>query len=583
MIKRRILISLIVGLVTIVGMSWYVNTYIYNFFAATARVAVAVEPSVSIVQPNTEFTLGVSAANQPIDAWDLYVTYDPTKVEYLNKYTQLPIGYFTNEIVSETVTVLGKKQVHIALVSTNTLRQKSVRLNLQFKSLTLVGDAGFTVESKSQVTGVDDLNNPIQFEKDPAIATGKITVAIPTIPVPTNTVGPTPATCIPTLISPSRNSVVTTNPTFEWSACPGTGVKYRLEVAGNATPSTVLFVGTRYSFTNPLPAWVAGRTYSWKVKACPNADCIGGTFSTESQFSVPIVISKAPTPRPYVCGNADCSNKMYTVSPPILTSNAQQICVAKGWGVCAVCNVGYGPVSIHGWKPDTGSWSSSCPGASLGGFNPTTMEVCCTMPTTVPSVIPTVQPTAIVTIPLTIAPSVKPKVPPTISNITWTPQVPVSGNSVEGLITGTDTDSTQVTVEVYVSGQNIPETLFAKGVVAVSSGKWSYKAIKTLPGFVGTFSVYAVAKDEVNIVKSKVYTVTVLAPTPKDTCPRRFQGDANCDNTVNLIDVVCLRGEIIGQTPKNCVSSDFNNDKKVTIGDAPIWRSTYIKENTVQK
>ncbi len=91
--------------------------------------------------------------------------------------------------------------------------------------------------------------------------------------------------CVPTLKTPANTTSITSNPTFEWSACPGSNVKYRIEVTGDSTPYTVNFVGITYTFTNPVPSWKAGQTYSWKVKVCPNPDCVGGTFSSVSKFT----------------------------------------------------------------------------------------------------------------------------------------------------------------------------------------------------------------------------------------------------------------------------------------------------------
>jgi len=111
---------------------------------------------------------------------------------------------------------------------------------------------------------------------------------------------------------------------------------------------------------------------------------------TIPQTTTPSPVTASPTTNPeftptptlnYACGNADCTNKMYPVSPIILTSSAEEICIAKNWGTCAVCHVGYGPVTIHGSYNGTGgAWADTCPGPPLSVFNPTatTMEVCCT-------------------------------------------------------------------------------------------------------------------------------------------------------------------------------------------------------------
>ncbi len=581
--NRRFLVSIIVGIITTAAIAWYVNTYIYNFFAATERITVGVKPSVTSIKSNSEFTVGVSAANQQIDAVDIYLSYDPKKVEYLNKYTQLPQEYFSSVVASEVVTVGDKKQIHLAMVSVSNVRQKSILINFQFKSLGVPGDAAFTLESKSQVTGVDGVSNPITFDKDPALPSGKITInttAPSTIPSVVVTIKPTTTPTVPssstsqwvlTLKAVCSDPKAVLSPTFKpsWylfnngtgpAARSSTGTAQPVIVNGPTDGTySIQLLGPNSLVPLTVPAGMtkgANNVVTW------SSATLKGSTQTIT-FTAPATACTTITPTlPYQCGNADCSNKMYKVSPPILTSNAQQICVAKGWGVCAVCNVGYGPVSIHGWKPDTGSWSSSCPGGTLGGFNPTNMEVCCTIPS--PTKVPT-------------------KVPPVISSLTWKPTTPVSGDPVEGTISGTDTDSTKVTIKIMVSGQNIPETLFATGEATVTAGKWSYKVTKNLPGFVGKFKVYAIVQDEANIVKSTIYEVSVLAPTPKDTCPLKLKGDANCDSKVNLLDAVCLRGELIGKKPLNCTSADFNNDKKVSISDAPIWRSTYIKENAIKK
>lgn len=98
-----------------------------------------------------------------------------------------------------------------------------------------------------------------------------------------------------------------------------------------------------------------------------------------SLFSTPrATVTPVPLPTlPYDCGNTTCTNKMYHITPLDLTHTAEQICVSKGWGHCAVCNVGYGPSTIHGWKPNTGSWSSTCSNRTMASFNPVNMEVCC--------------------------------------------------------------------------------------------------------------------------------------------------------------------------------------------------------------
>ncbi|MBP9758439.1 prepilin-type N-terminal cleavage/methylation domain-containing protein [Candidatus Dojkabacteria bacterium] len=125
-----------------------------------------------------------------------------------------------------------------------------------------------------------------------------------------------------------------------------------------------------------------------EVDALYNTNPTGGAAPT----SIPATPTPTPTPTPppptptptppvgtYQCGNVGCTNKMWNVVPTDLTHTAEQICVSNGWGHCAVCDVGYGPTTIHGWKPDTGMWSTTCGSTTMQSFNPTYMEVCCTL------------------------------------------------------------------------------------------------------------------------------------------------------------------------------------------------------------
>ena len=64
-----------------------------------------------------------------------------------------------------------------------------------------------------------------------------------------------------------------------------------------------------------------------------------------------------------------------------------------------------------------------------------------------------------------------------------------------------------------------------------------------------------------------------VTPTP-GPCPKRGEGDANCDGQINEVDYGIFKSTING-TPvcMNC-SADFNKDTKVDAIDYEIWRST---------
>ena len=147
--SRRFIISIVVGIAALVGMAWYVNTYIYKFMAAFPKVSVEVKPyalssgtatpvAITSIAPNQEFNVRVTIANQNIDGVDLYLTYDKSKVAYSKEYiqtyaagtgyTQFPDQYFADPIIEEVSTIGDKKQLRVVLMSVTTERKNLVHL-----------------------------------------------------------------------------------------------------------------------------------------------------------------------------------------------------------------------------------------------------------------------------------------------------------------------------------------------------------------------------------------------------------------------------------------------------------------------
>ena len=60
-------------------------------------------------------------------------------------------------------------------------------------------------------------------------------------------------------------------------------------------------------------------------------------------------------------------------------------------------------------------------------------------------------------------------------------------------------------------------------------------------------------------------------PTPGDECPRKSEGDANCDGQITLLDFDRWRQEYLGEL--NTTTADFNASSDVTLIDYEIWRS----------
>lgn len=67
---------------------------------------------------------------------------------------------------------------------------------------------------------------------------------------------------------------------------------------------------------------------------------------------------------------------------------------------------------------------------------------------------------------------------------------------------------------------------------------------------------------------------------PVPACPKKSQGDANCDNIVNLADLDIYRAEVNGEIKS--FRSDFNEDKKLNITDFVIWKYGYLAEGNTQ-
>lgn len=72
--------------------------------------------------------------------------------------------------------------------------------------------------------------------------------------------------------------------------------------------------------------------------------------------------------------------------------------------------------------------------------------------------------------------------------------------------------------------------------------------------------------------ESPVPTITV---GNQGNCPRKGEGDANCDNRVNLIDYEIVRTEFLREWSTQY--ADFNKDGNVSLIDAKIWVNTFIQ------
>lgn len=114
----------------------------------------------------------------------------------------------------------------------------------------------------------------------------------------------------------------------------------------------------------------------------------------------------------------------------------------------------------------------------------------------------------------------------------------------------------------------------------ISNGNFSY----TLPPYsITTFLVGGGGTTTSTPVQTPTATITTIPTTTSTTCPTttRRAGDANCDNSIDLLDFEIFRSEFIsfraGTLNINTAKADFNNDKSIDLLDFEVFRTEYIK------
>jgi len=83
------------------------------------------------------------------------------------------------------------------------------------------------------------------------------------------------------------------------------------------------------------------------------------------------------------------------------------------------------------------------------------------------------------------------------------------------------------------------------------------------------------------LISAETVSVCVAnTPTPilANTCPKRSQGDANCDGAINAVDYDIFKSKMSGIAYARAnYSADFNSDSAVSLLDYEIWRNTLYK------
>ncbi len=175
---KRILLGLI-GVAVIGAMFWYVNTYIYKFYATSPTINVQSGTQTS-VKVGENFRANLTFSNQnikAIDAINLILTFDKDKLSFQNEIIVLPDGnYFkpTTGVVSDAGT--NKSQLRLLLLANeNVTPQKSLSVNILFKALQ-AGTATIKVEPTTEIGGIDATNNAVTYEENLDAATKQITI-----------------------------------------------------------------------------------------------------------------------------------------------------------------------------------------------------------------------------------------------------------------------------------------------------------------------------------------------------------------------------------------------------------------------
>ncbi len=77
------------------------------------------------------------------------------------------------------------------------------------------------------------------------------------------------------------------------------------------------------------------------------------------------------------------------------------------------------------------------------------------------------------------------------------------------------------------------------------------------------------------LTNTPVPSLTPTGPNPTElpTCPKKPQGDANCDGIIDMGDFDIWKKEFIDRLAKD---ADFNSDGKVSLLDFEIWRKNYF-------
>lgn len=255
----------VVAVVGFVGIFWYVNTYIYDFFAGTTRLTKTLVPVTNTVAVGDEFkvNLQASANNTKVTGLELFITYDASRIAYWKEVTghetetgfeQLQANYFDDVIVEEVLPVdATKKKIHLLLTSKESSELGVASIALKFKAVAQ-GEAPYEakiwlnkesvfVGSEKTTDGSGDIGT--EFAVSDADIETKVTIsassgdttptATPTItptPDPDTTATPTPTTTITPTPNPDATDTPTPTPTLTGTLPKDIKLKMNIRLQG---------------------------------------------------------------------------------------------------------------------------------------------------------------------------------------------------------------------------------------------------------------------------------------------------------------------------------------------------------------
>src|SRR3989344_7394558 len=195
-IKIAVFVLLVIG--TFGFMFWYVNQYLFKFFAGTNSVSVTMSTVNETQKVGEEFQLSLHFSGQQMKGAELYLIYDPTILQYFKDYDNtdpeasgivvVPPGYFDLVVIEKTADEPNPprptsgnnnppifKEVTAILVNSEGEFGNSVDLNFKFKPIK-TGTTTVTLADRSAMLGGAEGNTAVTFELTPASATKQISI-----------------------------------------------------------------------------------------------------------------------------------------------------------------------------------------------------------------------------------------------------------------------------------------------------------------------------------------------------------------------------------------------------------------------